>query len=295
MDLSKITLMEGGPAGVAPFPPGELDSLTQMQMNAMNPYLSTENDPYHTNPLAHPPQDKQLAQNRNAAPIMAETSQEMDHRLQLITHRDYRWTEIRKYSEYIRRFAYSESSQADITKDNYYDLYNMAVGLIKSIDALDPDKVHIQSMTTRKPTEIIISPSTASVVQQAQAPSQDGYFNPYEYYYARGYLNYGADPSQVVMYESPSNNSKKRARKANSSKRNLQCSACGVTKTPEWRRGPQGDHTLCNACGLQYAKSIKKTKEKPEGSPSEKKALEEASAATIAAQSMLSTVEGHAS
>lgn len=33
---------------------------------------------------------------------------------------------------------------------------------------------------------------------------------------------------------------------------------CGVTETPEWRRGPAGDHTLCNACGLHYAKSLKK-------------------------------------
>jgi len=35
---------------------------------------------------------------------------------------------------------------------------------------------------------------------------------------------------------------------------------CGVTETPEWRRGPQGEHTLCNACGLHYAKTMKKQK-----------------------------------
>ncbi|KAL6340979.1 hypothetical protein AAG906_032091 [Vitis piasezkii] len=27
---------------------------------------------------------------------------------------------------------------------------------------------------------------------------------------------------------------------------------CGATKTPMWRRGPQGASTLCNACGLKY-------------------------------------------
>jgi len=48
---------------------------------------------------------------------------------------------VRKYSEYIRRFA-TESSHTDITKENYYDLYNMAVCLLKSVDSLDPDKVH---------------------------------------------------------------------------------------------------------------------------------------------------------
>lgn len=29
------------------------------------------------------------------------------------------------------------------------------------------------------------------------------------------------------------------------------CSACHRTKTVEWRRGPEGPHTLCNACGLR--------------------------------------------
>ncbi|KZV47927.1 GATA transcription factor 5 [Dorcoceras hygrometricum] len=30
------------------------------------------------------------------------------------------------------------------------------------------------------------------------------------------------------------------------------CSHCGVTKTPQWRAGPQGSKTLCNACGVRY-------------------------------------------
>ncbi len=72
-------------------------------------------------------------------------------------------------------------------------------------------------------------------------------------------------------------------------RRDLHCHVCGVTDTPEWRRGPDGDHTyrapyivcaevlrahahdtyilssiqsrLCNACGLHYAKALKKEKE----------------------------------
>eukprot|EP01089_Gocevia_fonbrunei_P014992 TRINITY_DN4275_c0_g1_i2.p1 TRINITY_DN4275_c0_g1~~TRINITY_DN4275_c0_g1_i2.p1 ORF type:complete len:120 (+),score=28.58 TRINITY_DN4275_c0_g1_i2:50-409(+) len=51
-------------------------------------------------------------------------------------------------------------------------------------------------------------------------------------------------------------------KKKPSSRRNLHCYSCGVTETPEWRRGPDGEHTLCNACGLHYAKSLKKDKEK---------------------------------
>jgi hypothetical protein len=30
------------------------------------------------------------------------------------------------------------------------------------------------------------------------------------------------------------------------------CSHCGVQKTPQWRTGPQGAKTLCNACGVRF-------------------------------------------
>ncbi|KAJ1728900.1 hypothetical protein LPJ61_003792 [Coemansia biformis] len=36
------------------------------------------------------------------------------------------------------------------------------------------------------------------------------------------------------------------------------CRSCGISETPEWRRGPDGARTLCNACGLHYAKLNKK-------------------------------------
>ncbi|KAI7887499.1 GATA-domain-containing protein [Lichtheimia hyalospora FSU 10163] len=36
------------------------------------------------------------------------------------------------------------------------------------------------------------------------------------------------------------------------------CHACNSSETPEWRRGPDGARTLCNACGLHYAKMERK-------------------------------------
>lgn len=39
---------------------------------------------------------------------------------------------------------------------------------------------------------------------------------------------------------------------------NYVCTHCGTTQTPEWRKGPKGSRTLCNACGLFYSKLIKK-------------------------------------
>ncbi|KAM3554749.1 hypothetical protein MY1884_005968 [Beauveria asiatica] len=39
-------------------------------------------------------------------------------------------------------------------------------------------------------------------------------------------------------------------------RRRRRCHNCGVIEidTPEWRRGPNGSNTLCNACGRSYAK-----------------------------------------
>lgn len=31
------------------------------------------------------------------------------------------------------------------------------------------------------------------------------------------------------------------------------CQNCGVTDTPQWRRGPSGKRTLCNACGVKWS------------------------------------------
>ncbi|KAF3989172.1 hypothetical protein FT663_03619 [Candidozyma haemuli var. vulneris] len=36
------------------------------------------------------------------------------------------------------------------------------------------------------------------------------------------------------------------------------CHQCGSTSTPEWRRGPSGSRSLCNACGLFYMKLQRK-------------------------------------
>ncbi|KAG7842878.1 hypothetical protein KL941_004908 [Ogataea angusta] len=36
------------------------------------------------------------------------------------------------------------------------------------------------------------------------------------------------------------------------------CLHCGSINTPEWRKGPNGTRTLCNACGLFHSKLVKK-------------------------------------
>ncbi|KAB8260057.1 hypothetical protein BDV32DRAFT_53749 [Aspergillus pseudonomiae] len=40
------------------------------------------------------------------------------------------------------------------------------------------------------------------------------------------------------------------------------CTDCGTSDSPEWRKGPEGPKTLCNACGLRWAKKEKKRQDK---------------------------------
>ena len=37
--------------------------------------------------------------------------------------------------------------------------------------------------------------------------------------------------------------------------KNYKCFKCGVAETPQWRQGPDGPGTLCNACGVRHLKN----------------------------------------
>ncbi|KAL8045008.1 hypothetical protein ABFX02_08G083900 [Erythranthe guttata] len=46
------------------------------------------------------------------------------------------------------------------------------------------------------------------------------------------------------------------------------CSHCGVRNTPQWREGPQGPKSLCNACGIKFKKGRLVEAYRPAASPS---------------------------
>ncbi|KAG0370888.1 hypothetical protein BGZ54_003018 [Gamsiella multidivaricata] len=58
--------------------------------------------------------------------------------------------------------------------------------------------------------------------------------------------------------EAPYQKYRKRAKRTQPPGR---CLSCDSSDTPEWRRGPDGARTLCNACGLHYAKLLKRQSE----------------------------------
>ncbi|KAF9130319.1 hypothetical protein BGW39_003244 [Mortierella sp. 14UC] len=66
-----------------------------------------------------------------------------------------------------------------------------------------------------------------------------------------GFKSEGPDRGQI----SPHQKYRKRAKRTHPPGR---CLSCDTSDTPEWRRGPDGARTLCNACGLHYAKLLKR-------------------------------------
>ncbi|EGC35387.1 hypothetical protein DICPUDRAFT_55210 [Dictyostelium purpureum] len=62
-------------------------------------------------------------------------------------------------------------------------------------------------------------------------------------------------PRQYHACKTPKEDRPQKRRKNHTS---LFCRHCGTTDTPEWRRGPDGRKSLCNACGLHYSKLVKR-------------------------------------
>lgn len=58
--------------------------------------------------------------------------------------------------------------------------------------------------------------------------------------------------------------------KENSSHQHIpskRCTHCQITKTPQWREGPMGPKTLCNACGVRYRSGRLLPEYRPAASP----------------------------
>lgn len=69
----------------------------------------------------------------------------------------------------------------------------------------------------------------------------------------------GSAPNDTCLYLENKNNFEASGVDSDSSfKPEIICQHCRSKETPEWRRGPEGSRTLCNACGLFYSKLIKK-------------------------------------
>lgn len=70
--------------------------------------------------------------------------------------------------------------------------------------------------------------------------------------------NLSLDFGETFNLEETNEGSKKKKSKKVQSEEQYVCITCGRTDSPEWRKGPLGPKTLCNACGLRWAKHMRK-------------------------------------
>ncbi|KAK8970687.1 GATA transcription factor 1 [Platanthera guangdongensis] len=63
---------------------------------------------------------------------------------------------------------------------------------------------------------------------------------------------YYVTPEFIIAHNSDDDNVVKEKRK---------CKQCGTEETSQWRAGPDGMKSLCNACGLRYRKSDKRARD----------------------------------
>ncbi|KAI9710728.1 MAG: hypothetical protein M1820_002561 [Bogoriella megaspora] len=95
----------------------------------------------------------------------------------------------------------------------------------------------------------VVVAQEAARAQQAQARQ---YSDPNEYENAES--NGLSDDLKGQGYAGGDSKKPRRGRAAPPGR----CHSCNRAETPEWRRGPDGARTLCNACGLHYAKLTRK-------------------------------------
>ncbi|XP_052730157.1 GATA transcription factor 1 isoform X1 [Vigna angularis] len=72
---------------------------------------------------------------------------------------------------------------------------------------------------------------------------------------------------QQVWWRQPSNEISKAEEGMKISPIGRQCQHCGAEKTPQWRAGPLGPKTLCNACGVRFKSGRLVPEYRPASSP----------------------------
>ncbi|KAJ6525459.1 white collar 2 type of transcription factor [Mycena vulgaris] len=110
-------------------------------------------------------------------------------------------------------------------------------------------------------------PVSKSPQTYTPTPPEDVSPSPASSAYEAGPFDYPAPAASAKTDEDDDPvKKKKQSQKKAAPAEQYVCITCGRTDSPEWRKGPLGPKTLCNACGLRWAKQTKVQKLNEEGS-----------------------------
>ncbi|CAH9133437.1 unnamed protein product [Cuscuta epithymum] len=120
-----------------------------------------------------------------------------------------------------------------------------------------PVQTKARSKRARTGVRVWLSGSQSLTESSTSSSSTTVSSSPPRSYYA--YPNPGQTAEWLVGGMPPAKKQRKRAAQPGGGgeahhlqPQSRRCNHCGVQKTPQWRAGPQGAKTLCNACGVRY-------------------------------------------
>ncbi|PKA64189.1 GATA transcription factor 5 [Apostasia shenzhenica] len=120
--------------------------------------------------------------------------------------------------------------------------------------------------TRSGPPVVADSPPTSSITGDGSSPAPSSSSSSSSSSISSTYISFEPSPAAAVVFldETPpppkKHMPKKRGRKPKNplaaagsfATGDRCCTHCGVQKTPQWRAGPHGAKTLCNACGVRF-------------------------------------------
>jgi len=115
-------------------------------------------------------------------------------------------------------------------------------------------------MSLQRMRDVVFNHQQASMVE----PPQQAHYRRTNGYDHESSSNYGDDMKSAGGFAGGDNKTRKRGVRYQKALFKLallilrqraappgRCHSCNRAETPEWRRGPDGARTLCNACGLR--------------------------------------------
>ncbi|KAF2851639.1 GCS-domain-containing protein [Plenodomus tracheiphilus IPT5] len=113
---------------------------------------------------------------------------------------------------------------------------------LEEVDEMLKQSERIQ-MSLQRMRDVVFNHHQATIVE----PPQDPRYRSMNGYDPDSASNYGDDGKGNGGFANGDGKTRKRGRAAPPGR----CHSCNRAETPEWRRGPDGARTLCNACGLR--------------------------------------------
>ncbi|KAH8650429.1 hypothetical protein BGZ61DRAFT_375823 [Ilyonectria robusta] len=171
-----------------------------------------------------------------------------------------------KEGDYCARARYNATINGHFESSIYQDSLSWLatssrkiLNFAEAYSRIAPEQYGAYSVPERLPTERKVDDMLRNVelakrwLEQVRDLMQTGIQT--QRHYGRAKIEGPCEPGDGMMPRHSTIKFKKRGKLAATPGR---CHSCNRVDTPEWRRGPDGARTLCNACGLLYARLERK-------------------------------------